>query len=174
MKKNKKSLKGMTLIEVLVSLAVFAMLSAILLGYGAYVDSTSKATRTMKNKVVEEAHYAASRRKEYSDGVSYQPLDSVTAQITITMDGQSGTFVPFIDNDPTKGYDNDNPISYNDPSTMFGVEIYSTEKAYEQALREKGYTDAEITAAKDKANGKTNINFVDDTNLSGDIISRSH
>ena len=64
MKKNKKSLKGMTLVEVLVSLAVFAMLSGVLLGYGAYVDKTSKATRTMKNKVVEEAHYASARQKQ--------------------------------------------------------------------------------------------------------------
>ena len=173
MKKNKKSLKGMTLIEVLVSLAVFAMLSAILLGYGAYVDKTSRATRVMKNKVVEEAHYASSRSKEYtydSDGDGYKessaPLDSVAGEIVITMNGYSGEYLPFKDPaDHSKGYA-DTPVSYSDPSSTLDIEVYDTSKAYEEYLRSKGYTDAEIAAAKDEANGKIDINFIDDTSLS--------
>ncbi|MBR1591537.1 MAG: type II secretion system protein [Ruminococcus sp.] len=173
MKKNKKSLKGMTLVEVLVSLAVFAMLSAILLGYGAYVDKTSKATRTMKNKVVEEAHYAAARQKEYVDaGGAFQDLDSVAGEITVTMSGTSGTFTPFIDNDPTKGYDNDHPVNYSNPSATLETDIYDTEKAYDEALRKSGYSDAEIAVIKSGANGSININFIDDNNLV--ITARSH
>ena len=164
MKKNKKSLKGMTLVEVLVSLAVFSMLSAILLGYGAYVDKTSKATRTMKNKVVEEAHYASARQKQYDAGGTFQDLDSVAGEITVTMSGTSGTFTPFIDND--------HPISYSNPSATLETGIYDTEKAYDEALKQKGYTDAEIAAAKDGANGKTNINFIDDNNYV--ITATSH
>ena len=165
MKKNKKSLKGMTLVEVLVSLAVFAMLSGVLLGYGAYVDKTSKATRTMKNKVVEEAHYASARQKQYVDASdTYQDLDKVAGEIQITIN-ESGTFTPFIDNDPTKGYDNDNPVNYSNPSTKIETDIYDTQKAYDEYLRQKGYTDEEITAAKTEANGRVNIHFIDDNSL---------
>ena len=172
MKKNKKSLKGMTLVEVLVALAVFAMLSGVLLGYGAYVDKTSKATRTMKNKVVEEAHYASSRQKQYVDSSgNYQDLDKVAGEIQITIN-ESGNFYDFKDpNDRSKGYE-DTPTSYSNPSVKFETDIYDTEKAYDEYLRQKGYTDEEITAAKTEANGRVNIHFIDDNSLT--ITDRTH
>ena len=172
MKKNKKSLKGMTLVEVLVSLAVFAMLSGVLLGYGAYVDKTSKATRTMKNKVVEEAHYASARQKQYVDASdTYQDLDKVAGEIQITIN-ESGQFYAFKDpNDHSKGYE-DSPTSFSNPSTKIETDIYDTEKAYDEYLRQKGYTDEEITAAKTEANGRVNIHFIDDNSLT--ITDRTH
>ena len=40
---KKKSLKGMTLAEVIISMAVFAMLGVILIKLGMVVDTTTKS-----------------------------------------------------------------------------------------------------------------------------------
>ena len=157
----------MTLVEVLVALAVFAMLSAILLGYGAYVDNTSKATRTLKDKVVEETHYASSKNVKYkkADGSGDECLDSQKAEIVITMSDRSGSFYEYIDPDHPENGLRDTPTSYNDPSETFEVTIYDTEKVYDESLRSEGYSDTEVTAKKSQANGRSDISFIYDSRV---------
>lgn len=62
---KKKKLKGMSLIEIIISLAVMALLSVILLTVGTTIGNTSKATNKLKNKIVQESPYAANRVKGY-------------------------------------------------------------------------------------------------------------
>lgn len=62
---KKKKLKGMSLIEIIISLAVMALLSVILITVGTTIGNTSKATNKLKNKVLQESPYAANRLKGY-------------------------------------------------------------------------------------------------------------
>ncbi len=64
--KKKKNLKGMTLVEIIISLAVFAMLGAILLRIGCTIDSTTKAASRLNKRVNEQSPYAASQTTKYA------------------------------------------------------------------------------------------------------------
>lgn len=80
MKKNKKTLKGMTLVEMIISIAVFGMLGLILVQVGTMIDKTNKATGRLKKKVNIQAPYAASQNIDYTD---YDEDDNpVPAQLT--------------------------------------------------------------------------------------------
>jgi len=59
--KSRKKLKGMTLMEIIISMAVFAMLGVILLGIGKTVDSTTKASSRFNKKMTVQAPYAAAK-----------------------------------------------------------------------------------------------------------------
>lgn len=65
--KKKKSLKGMTLIEIIIALAIFAMLGVILVQVGTLIDRTNKATGRLNRKVNAQSPYAASQTFEYPD-----------------------------------------------------------------------------------------------------------
>lgn len=67
MKKVKKKLKGMTLIEMIISIAVFAALCGILVMVGTHIDAQSRATNNLKDKIVKQSPYAANRVMEYVD-----------------------------------------------------------------------------------------------------------
>jgi len=62
---KKKKLKGMSLIEIIISLAVMALLSIILLTVGTTIGNTSKATNKLKNKILQESPYASNRIRVY-------------------------------------------------------------------------------------------------------------
>lgn len=76
--KSKKKLKGMTLVEIIIAMAVFGMLGVILLGIGQVIDSTTKSSSRFNKKMAIEAPYAAS--KDVYD-------NSVSKQIDLNNDG---------------------------------------------------------------------------------------
>ena len=59
--KSRKKLKGMTLVEIIIAMAVFAVLGVILLGIGQVVDSTTKASSRLNKKMTVQAPYAAAK-----------------------------------------------------------------------------------------------------------------
>lgn len=61
MKKLKKRLKGMTLVEVLVALAVFTIISAMLASSVAVVCNINRKTDRLNKKIVQEAPAAELR-----------------------------------------------------------------------------------------------------------------
>lgn len=160
--KNKRKLKGMTLIEVLVALAVFAMLALVLLTYGVYVDSTRRATTNLKDKIVVEDHYAASKQKKY--GVDNtdpanpvdKKLSGTDIEITVKAQG-SGSYYPLNDpDDPSKGL-KDKKENYNNPEKKLSGKYYSTKDVYTE-----GMTAEEIAEMEKKANGRLDLKFIDE------------
>ncbi len=95
MKKNKKTLKGMTLVEMIISIAVFGMLGLILVQVGTMIDKTNKATGRLKKKVNIQAPYAASQNIDYTDydedgnPVPAQLTPSLST-ITVSLDDSGG------------------------------------------------------------------------------------
>lgn len=59
--KRKKSVKGMTLIEIIVAIAVLGVAGLVLVRIGSVSNNLMKATNHLNNKVDIEAPYAASR-----------------------------------------------------------------------------------------------------------------
>ena len=80
MKKGKKKLKGMTLIEMIISIAVFAALCGILVMVGTHIDAQSRATNNLKDKIVKESPYAANRVDKYKENTTF-PTKDMTFQI---------------------------------------------------------------------------------------------
>ena len=58
MKKSKKKLRGMTLVEVIIAILVFALLGMVLMGVGNATDAHQRSARKYNNKVNEEGPIA--------------------------------------------------------------------------------------------------------------------
>lgn len=82
MRNKKKKYKGMTLVEIIIALAIFAMLGALLVLAGVQIDKTMQASNKLKKKMLVEAPYAANQLDNYklSDGAT-QPF--ATEPLTI-------------------------------------------------------------------------------------------
>lgn len=93
--KNRKKLKGMTLVEIIIAMAVFAVLGVILLGIGQVVDSTTKASSRLNKKMTVQAPYASSKnvsaKDTDSDGVNdyFYYTDSDGNEIPVTPDSMN-------------------------------------------------------------------------------------
>ncbi|WP_455529606.1 PulJ/GspJ family protein [Ruminococcus sp.] len=114
MKKGKKTLKGMTLIEMIISIAVLAMLCVILAMVGQNIDATARATNTLKDKVSKESPYAANG-PNVNGVVKFNDSDGVPADFAT----QAATMVVRV------------PGSYgdvSDPSVTFNITRYDTEQ----------------------------------------------
>ena len=61
MENKKKKLKGMSLVEIIISLAVMAIMGILLITLGTTIDSTTRATNKLKSKIVQQSPYAAAR-----------------------------------------------------------------------------------------------------------------
>ena len=61
--KIKKNLKGMTLYEMIIAIAIFAIMTGILVGVGNHIDKTNRTTRNLKSRIVRESPYAANKIK---------------------------------------------------------------------------------------------------------------
>lgn len=59
--KSRKKLKGMTLVEIIIAIAVFAMLGVILVGTGKVIDNTTKASSRLNKKMTIQAPHAAAK-----------------------------------------------------------------------------------------------------------------
>lgn len=84
--KRKKSLKGMTLIEVIISLVVFAMLGVILITVSITINNYIKATNNINSKVTREAPIAEVQNVDPDLSTS---AGNVT--ITVKMNGATQT-----------------------------------------------------------------------------------
>ena len=97
MKKTKKKLKGMTLLEIIISVAVLGILSLVLLTIGISISNTTMATNKLKNKIVQQSPYAANRiTTYYGEDEDGNPADldieKTDMQIQITITGVSGEY----------------------------------------------------------------------------------
>lgn len=95
MKKSKKNLKGMTLIEIIVSLAILAIMSAVLLTIGQVVDATTRSSTNLKAKVNAEAPYAAHRVNHYdseSNPGTTVPLPTTNIQVQVQLQCPAGQY----------------------------------------------------------------------------------
>lgn len=134
MKKRTKTLKGMTLIEILISLAIFAMLSLVLVRVGTLVDRTNKATEQLNRRVTAESP-AASAQDTAAFVYQYNPDGTVKLdasgnpmQKAVQNEGRSDIHVSI---DDAAG----NPINVN----------VKTKKAYKSTE----YVDKNVTAEVD-------------------------
>lgn len=82
MKKVNKKLKGMTLVEMIISIAIFAIMGGLLILVGTHIDATNRATNVLKNKVSTESPYAANQIKSYTDK-SNQPATLPASDVEI-------------------------------------------------------------------------------------------
>lgn len=83
--KKKRTLKGMTLIEIIISMFILTVMAGLLLGIGLNVDETSKSTTGMKDKVAVEAPYAGNHRTQYIDSAGNVQDITPEANLTITV-----------------------------------------------------------------------------------------
>ncbi len=110
--KKKKNLKGMTLIEIIVSLFILTVMAGLLLGIGLNVDETSKSTTGMKDKVSVEAPYAANKRVEYIDAGGAVATIPAESNISIT-------------------------VSFGSASQSIDADVYNTADIYDDSVSER-------------------------------------
>ena len=84
-----KKFKGMTLIEILVALAIFAMLGSILVLAGVQIDRTMKGSNKLKKKMVTQSPYAANQI-EYYEVANGTTESFATQPITINVVYKNG------------------------------------------------------------------------------------
>jgi len=85
MKKFKKTLKGMTLIEIIVALAVFAMLGAILVAAGSAIDAQMKNANKVNEKVALQGPVAEAQNEKKANEWEKDIL------ISVRIDGKTVT-----------------------------------------------------------------------------------
>lgn len=102
MNDKKKTLKGTTLVEVIIALAVFALLGIILLQVGTAIDKSNRATNRLNKRVTIQAPYAASQSVDYvaydssgnivldEDGNLTRTLDFTPMNVSVSIDDNNG------------------------------------------------------------------------------------
>ena len=163
---KKKSLKGMTLAEVIISMAVFAMLGVILIKLGMVVDTTTKSSNRLNKRVAVQAPYAASRETQYDvlDANGKPVLDSENNRVTAELDPDITHIDIYIDKDGTDNKGDGTPdvvkvkkkdgtlIDYNSLTTIHGKH-YSTADIVEN--------NSEVYKANEVSNAKHHLQFID-------------
>jgi len=164
MKNNKTTLKGMTLVEMIIAIAIFAMLGAVLVGIGVVADNTSRATTNLKSKITAQSPYAANHIANYveygTDAAGNEVTQDVTLQSEKVMDinvkmiaeGDYTAFVTDAAGDTTvdaSGVPMTQKIHYKDPDQNIGVNKYNTKVVIENNLKDSQY------------NKDLNLKFVD-------------
>lgn len=153
MKKNKKNLKGMTLIEMIISIAVFGIMGGLLILVGSNIDSTSRAANTLKTKVSDESPYAANHITQAKINGVDTTLPHSEVQIEVSING-NGEYFKLKDPDhPELG---DEKKTYNNPSETIVADKYNTEDVYTD-----GMTAEQINAMRSRANGGLNFQFIE-------------
>ena len=136
MKKGKKTVKGMTLIEMIISIAVLAMLCVILAMVGQNIDATARATNNLKDKIAKEAPYAANEVTSPNTREGHPAVEFAT---------QTGTMVVRV------------PGNYNgvdNPSVNFDITVYDTEQ-----IVLDGKSAKERESIQNGPNGGLNLRF---------------
>lgn len=141
MRKVKKNLKGMTLYEMIISIAVFALMAVVLIAVGTHVDRTTRAANNLKSKMVAEAPFAANKISKNSDDTDR--FDSEEIHMTFTMDREA------------KWYDKATDTNKTDPhaSCTLDLQKYNTEAAFTG--------DRSVHVDPNEVNSGLNLQFVD-------------
>ncbi len=144
MKKNGKKLKGMTLIEMIISLAIFAIMSLVLLTIGQVVDKQMRATTNLKEKVVQQSPIAANRvtvvdqiqldangqpaTDAHGDVIVLPTSELPSAPITFSIGiDKSGSYE--LPNDPLDYSKGSHQEHYNNPTQSIDCVKYDTKQA---------------------------------------------
>lgn len=147
MRKNKKNLKGMTLYEIIIAIAVFALMARVLVGVGMGIDKTTRATNNLKNKIVTEKPYAANKLTQDPSGNSIATSKEMTVRVSL-----DGTF-HFKDN-------SGNDSSVTNPSIEMEADKFNTETAYTKDETQNIDVAGKEAEANKEYNGKLNLEFV--------------
>lgn len=148
MKKNKKKLKGMSLIEIIISLAILAIMAGVLLTIGTVVDGTTRSSTNLKAKVNAEAPYAAHRVKNYDDGTgttvafSTQPMS-----VEVVLQCPAGQYY-----DQNSGQMTTYPAN---PAAVVNGYRVNTEDAYKTQL-----TTEQLAQYSNQSNSNLNLEYV--------------
>jgi Tfp pilus assembly protein FimT len=152
MRKKMKSHKAMTLYEMIISLAIFAIMCLILVTVGMHIDRVSRATTDLKNKVSSEAPYAANKVSSNLDATK----DAKPITISISLDhGVTQTwYLPGSDTAHT-----------GEATIEMDAQKYSTERYYNANKNKTALSDASndpVPAAKaaGEINGMLNLEFI--------------
>lgn len=154
MKKSKKKLKGMTLIEMIISIFIFAIMGGLLILVGTHIDATSKATNNLKNKVVVESPYAANHVKDIGGG---NELPHEEMDITIKIKAKGEYWVPVTDKDDPSVVTYEKK-TYGDEDGYVTQEMKADKYSTEQLVTD-GMTEKQIEDMRKKVNGKLNLDF---------------
>lgn len=155
MKKSKKNLRGMTLFEMIISIAIFAVMGGLLILIGTHIDRTTKASTNLKNKVVKESPYAANHITKYAYGGGAEvDLPASSIEVKVALPGESGDYYVYKDpTDPSKGFDKK---SYSDPQVAIDAKKYATED-----IVLDGVSDAEKKRIQEGPNNGLNLEFIE-------------
>jgi len=138
----------MTLYEMIISLAIFAIMCLILVTVGMHIDRVSRATTDLKNKVATEAPYAANKlTKDTSNNDLFDATKDVKdLTVSISVDGGA-----------TKSW----PVAGSSTPATGNAEIVMDAKKYNT---ERIYTGNDPISAADAAaavNGQLNLEFIE-------------
>jgi prepilin-type N-terminal cleavage/methylation domain-containing protein len=106
MKKLKSKLSGMTLVEMIVALAVFAMLALILVLMGSAVEKNSRAARDLNSRVAVNGPIAEAQKLDDSFLASNNFVVQVANGKDYTTDANGANVYKFIDIEGTLCYVN--------------------------------------------------------------------
>ena len=106
MKKNKKKLKGMTLIEIIIALAVFAMLGVLLVTASNVINAHIRATNNLNRKVTVQGPIAEA--KNTADAIADGTIEiSVTPAGVSKIDLEGQVYVAPTENVPVNAINGD-------------------------------------------------------------------
>lgn len=128
MENKKKKLKGMSLVEIIISLAVMAIMGILLITLGTTIDSTTRATNKLKSKIVQQSPYAAARATSayvYDDDGKVI-LDSDGKAVMTNLAPEDLTISVSINKSGQYLDESDNIVSYSHPSAVMNVRSYNT------------------------------------------------
>ena len=139
MKKSKKKLRGMTLVEVIIAILVFALLGMVLMGVGNATDAHQRSARKYNNKVNEEGPIAEAQNDSNAILINkdYKITVGQTGGTPVTVSGKMYSVeAPQLDEDGNIVTDKDGnviPDPDNDRGNFRFIEITKPEAATQHA-----------------------------------------
>lgn len=128
MENKKKKLKGMSLVEIIISLAVMAIMGILLITLGTTIDSTTRATNKLKSKIVQQSPYAAARATTayVYDNNGKVVLDGEGKAVMTKLDSEDLTISVSINKSGQYLDENGEVKSYTNPNAVMKVHSYNT------------------------------------------------
>ena len=153
----KKNLKGMTLVEVIISIAIFAMLGVVIISLGSNVDKTTRSSNRLNKRVAIQAPYAASQDTEYSYEVTED--DGTVSTVDASLAPNFTNIGIYIDED-----DNDTPdvVLVKKKDATERVSVDSDTKIYGNRYSTKALVDGnnEVYDPNDPSNTEHHLQFI--------------
>ncbi len=153
MKKGKKKLKGMTLVEMIISIAIFGIMGGLLILVGTHVDATTRAGNTLKNKVQVESPYAANHRTEDAAG-NELPTSEIDISVKLNVGSEGHYYVK------TTNAAGEDVVLEEDYGPNIQVDM-KADKYQTEGLVTDGMTAEQIEEMRKRANGGLNLEFFD-------------